>query len=108
MNTLEQAKAVRALLDKPEKWAKFTLARDRFGTEISPENGHAASWCMVGAIRSVTNDHDSSMAFFDALRQTRGDKETTQSWNDKPSTTYKEVIDVLDRTIARLEQESQG
>lgn len=51
---LDDLRAVRALIDTPEKWTQAAAARDASGTVVAACDPRACQWCLVGAtVRAV-------------------------------------------------------
>lgn len=58
MTTLDDLRALHALLSKPGAHIADNFAVDRSGAEVSPLNENACRWCTVGGIERVTNLDD--------------------------------------------------
>lgn len=117
MNKLDALEQVRQLLDTPSRWTTESSARDRFGNKISPDSIKATCWCLTGAVnricgRDVTLELDVRYMLADsiialALSENLGGRlrdsfDTVYIFND--SSTYEEVINLLDVTIVAEQQ----
>lgn len=89
---------VRALLAEPDHWIRGTYARDLNGESIYPESARATCWCLSGAVRRVTLDEYAAWTVLDRLDSQAGQDST--AFNDTHS--HREVLDLIDRTIASL------
>lgn len=58
MTVQEVAEAVYAIIGDERNWTKGALARTVEGTKAFPDDDDAVCWCLVGALRLVTNDKD--------------------------------------------------
>lgn len=109
---------VRELLDSPEKWTKRTHARDAKGNSCGIETG--VSWCLEGAVLHVFGIEygkviptlgSSYVPTLYFLNRFIGDEVGrsdvgTAYWNDKPSTTYEDVVLMLKK--AQIAAELEG
>lgn len=104
---------IRARIDTPEKWCKKFYAVDRDGSSVSLDSPKACRWCLSGAIMAELPPRRIRPAVEDELRAwcyislTLGDGKTESlaSWQDLPETTHGDVMQLLDRCIARAERE---
>jgi hypothetical protein len=98
---LENLKKVRELLANPEHWYQHWYADTG-----NPHNEDAMCFCPAGAyLRVIGKDnHDQDAAeqeFAKALGFT--DASELFAWNDEKLRTHADVLELLDRTIAKLE-----
>lgn len=107
---LRVLKAARTKIAKPENWCKGSWAQDAAGRDL--EKGwaeNAVRFCAIGAISDVTGEsvlnlHVPALLGRAYLRLQDGvSGHTIGFWNDAPSTTHGDVLDLFDRTIAKLE-----
>ena len=102
METIEILRSARALIDAPEKWTKWTEARDAAGLGVPCYDKNAVCFCAVGAVvRHPTN----GKTFF-ALRLLREALPTggyIDEYNDHPETTHADILALFDRAIAAEE-----
>lgn len=108
MTTVELLKAARERVAKG--WCQGWFAKDAAGEETLEELGDACAWCVRGAIyASAKHGEPESVSAEMALHDTLKDSGAALSvvgpleeWNDAPGRTQAEVLDLFDRTIARL------
>lgn len=119
MSQIEKAaarllKSARALIEKPENWVK--------GTYNCHVEGRPC-FCMVGALERAVEDNTdddlwcgsplhqfAAFALLDALFDSELDgvspkEQTIPDFNDAPTTTHQDVLEVYDVAIASLEAE---
>ena len=96
----------KAVLDSPKKWTKFEYARDKDGYEVESDDQSAVCFCLVGAINHVAKGKGIDGGYRPtALKNVivgNGFIYIT-AFNDADSTTYEDVIRVLDEAIAATE-----
>lgn len=110
----------RAKIQNPENWTKGVYARAKSGKETLPNSKDAVSYCSIGAIFSVLNFSSSVDSCYisyqqqkeyyvafasltDCMSEISGSRVLTLSlFNDDPNTTHEEILDLFDRSIARL------
>ena len=97
----------RALLSPPQSWSQHSWAYDQTDARVPLQSKTACSWCLEGAIRRVAirgkaseADLDRALALIRDQIQVPGNYPTIQGWNDRPRTTHREVLFVLDKAIA--------
>lgn len=93
---------VRALFAAPSDWCQGTWAQDADGADVLLIDPMATSWSLTGAVACVgyrRGSRGTNAATFLLERDCGCD---LQSFNDAPDRTYDDVIDLLDRTIAKL------
>ena len=108
MRELDALKAVRALLDKPEKWTQGAYAKTRSGIYVASSSPNACKWCLSGAINRATQAAPKPVLLATRLQSILIDKvgraKSVCGWNDKDERTYEDVINLLDDCIADLEE----
>ncbi len=99
---LTELRAMRVLLDEPASLCKKAQARDRQGNAVPWSDSDACSWCLVfAAIKVADGDCEVSDNTLRVLQREHGDY--LMGWNDAPHRTHAEVLDLLDRAIAKEE-----
>ena len=105
LKTITYLRKMRTLLSDPEHWTKGVYARNKDGKHVYAVSEEAQSFCMVGAMRVVTQEVD------DAIVQVRrtlnpfippspsGDNDIV-FFNDNPATTHDDVMKVINTAIA--------
>ena len=107
MDTLQILKGARALISDKNVWAKYAMAVDINGREVSVESPDAACFCSLGAIRRAAgcpNYSSDEMSAREAVRAVLTGGHSIASFND--THTHDEVLDLFDRAIARAESEA--
>lgn len=99
--TIITLRRTRKLLTPREAWTQGDLALDADGNSVSPDDDRACSWCLLGATEHVAINYHLSLSADIALGATLG--ADVDEWNDAPERKHAEVLDLIDRTIARLE-----
>ena len=101
MTAAEILRSVRVKLTTPECWMQHHNAVDEFGDSVHPADPTAACWCLEGAIYSHrdANRVRALGIVLDVLEED-GELEAFE-WNDDPDRTHAEVLDLLDRSIAK-------
>ena len=106
---LDVLKAARELISDPAKWTKGGYA---FAGEAPTDikDPAATCFCTLGAVARVSDLSTSDVVGEQLLITLGGDPEFEDAtivvgdeWNDDPKRTHAEVLDLFDRTIARLE-----
>lgn len=108
-DVLKQAKA---LISKPERWAKGNSARDKYGRACSTKNPAAASFCVLGAFQRVRLDgyycdknKRARKLFREAINKDHPEFDLDiPKFNDAPVTTHKDIMHTFDIAIERSEQ----
>lgn len=131
MSVVELLAQARELITEPGAWVQGAFARDEKGYAVDSTSPAACAWCTVGALRAVTmaglpaSDEDNKVyharsaiaARGVAVKDMRpavawlreaaglgavaGGSGGVSDWNDAPSTTHDQVLDVFDRAIAK-------
>jgi len=106
LQTLEDVKAVRALLSEPTRWTGRTNARNARGQKVAFRSDEATCWCIVGAMRRVTSMTgrvgERFISVCSAIAPVLGLDEII-GFNDSPTRKHHEILAYLDAAIARLE-----
>lgn len=90
------------LISSPEKWTKGAMARDIHGAPLAylwPLSDNI-NFCLLGAITCILRqfDEQSSLAY-EAIIEAAGSPSSIIDWNDDPSRTHEEVMEVLRNAI---------
>lgn len=104
MNASMILESARALLASKGMWTQGAFARNRKGLSTSPHGKKACSFCMVGAIDSVSYGERGNMAAIRLLRGVLPKGATIGVWNDAPGRTQGEVLSAFDRAIRKAEK----
>lgn len=99
--TAEVLRKARAKIEKPENWTQGQLARDPSGEPTSVSDPDAASWCLLGAVRSTQESPEVRISARLALEVAMGGWCDIAVFNDNH--THAEVLSVFDRAIAAEE-----
>lgn len=98
---------VKELISTPERCTKVVNARDENGVTRSPFDPRACCWCLLGAIRKVTNDGDASEVREVLVKRIRRVSVEPYLWeeaiwmfNDHHNSTHENVLKLLDKAIA--------
>lgn len=100
--SIEIMKAARVILAEPKHWTKGAMARDATGRPCTSNSPKAVCWCIEGAIEKATRSemYVGTPGYLVAHLLT--EKTDTQHfgvhvWNDDPSRTHAEVLELLDK-----------
>lgn len=104
LSTLAVLKAARELISTPERWVQGPFAVDRQGLSVSPLSPDACAFCAIGATWRIAGTGDADSGADRELDITLGGQ-LANGFNDAEGRTHAEVLDLFDRTIARLESE---
>ena|SRR3990167_1311127 len=105
MSLLDDLKAARALLSNSKRWTKGAFAKrtKRSVVWVSPFSVEATCWCLMGAIRKVTDDNDTAnVVAIDALEECLPEiyhHFALSVFNDAQTTKHKDVMALLDCAI---------
>lgn len=83
------------LLAIPDRWTKGAYARDINGAIVDCQSGHAACWCLDGAVHRCYPSLTEKANMLDLLDTAIGHQATT--WNDAPERTHAEVLELVTR-----------
>lgn len=102
MNTVEALKLVREKL--AAGWTQHVYARDKFGVECGSTDPRAESHCIYGAIDSLQMNDPDKRRELSALFTAEVPLEYSglTLFNDARTTTQADVLNLIDRTIARV------
>jgi len=95
-------------------WTQRAFARDAGGGEVPPWSPDATCWCVLGAVHTEAPDPSggppvrgaackrAEEALYDELTTAPGRpwRATTTVFNDAPTTTHADILDLFDRAIA--------
>lgn len=102
MTALSTLKAARELLGEgPHRWTQGWYAREGEGRPCGPYGSEPVCFCLAGVIKRYATDCDALSDAKKAVRRFMGHN-GIGVWNDDPSRTYEDVLDLLDRAIAEL------
>ena len=97
----------RAFLSKSQSWSQGAFAYDRTDHRVAYDAKTACSWCLEGAVRraakrgnAAETNLSQALALVREVIHVPGHYPTIQGWNDRATTTHREVLSVLDRAIA--------
>ena len=101
----------RSLVMDESKWTQSADARDEKGQTVPFYSSKACCWCAAGAIYKAFNNMGDKVAFPEVEQKFRytmykcgiSKLHGIVTWNDLPSTTHQDVINVFDRAIADCE-----
>ena len=114
---IDNLKAVRAYIEKG--WTQDAEARNEFGEAVTPVDPTAIEWDLCGAMEKVyyevhyyvANEDSPGLSFFLEELTRPLNPEWVDVWNDIPEweseaeRTKEEVIELIDKGVARLEME---
>lgn len=100
-------RGVRTLLDKPKSWVQAAHAVDSNGQPIWHKDEGAVAFCLMGAAWKAAGESSDSVS---NLMRSIIDPENVRdgyfvvaNWNDALHRTHREVIEVLDNGISKLD-----
>lgn len=120
MSEIEDTKAAiellvdtKKILDSPDKWTKGAYARGKSGKDVSNFGRYATCFCLAGAFnraagqRSNRNMYSLAPGYAKASvamnnRVWRGGHFSFVTYNDLPTTTYEDIIRLIDESIENL------
>lgn len=107
MTLASDLRAVRAVIDTPEKWTKGAFARKVNGDPGS--YSEAVCFCILGAIRvALSNNRFLRTDLRNHLRVALPnpiEHDALDDFNDAPSTTHADVMALFDVAIKKAEEE---
>ena len=85
------------LLSDPNKWTKDVLARRHDGSPVPPTSPAACSFCIVGALYHCYPSEQAMKIWIklDEEFYDKNDEKGIGDWNDDPSRTHEEVVELL-------------
>lgn len=105
---LLHTKAVRTLIETPDKWTKRVYARDWMGHELLYYDPTAVSYCLIGAHYNTSMKNRIRLCEFGKEFQKAGLTlgyrmfDNIAMFNDHPKTQHKDVLAILDKMIENL------
>lgn len=98
----------RELLSKPGAWGQHAFAYDETDARVPWEDPRACTWCLEGGLKisarrgkATRRQYDEAVRLVTEEIATLGFYGTIQGWNDRPDTTLKDVVALIDRARAR-------
>jgi len=106
---IEVLQYARTLLERPDGWTQGVGARDASGEPVSPYDPRACRFCLFGALEragKVVGDRDALHAAYALVCAVLGFRFPSESlflidWNDIPGRSQRDILELLDRAIAR-------
>ena len=101
----------REILAPKGAWIQLNPAMDSRGNWRDPRDPRASCWCLVGALERATFEAlgvldefllDAAMYALTGALERTGEypSDALAAWNDAPSRTHEEVLQLIDRAIA--------
>jgi hypothetical protein len=105
---VEVFKRARQLIEKPENWTREKYARDKDGFRCSYSSESATSFCVVGAALRAACEINLSLSIgvVKPLNEVSEQLYQCDAIHLNDTGTYEQVIDLLDRAIAKEERRS--
>jgi hypothetical protein len=111
--TLAALRAIRSVVSDPSRWCQGAAAKNADGQRVSPGVPSAVCHCLMGLIGQI-QPPAVSIAVEDELIVTFGppppdtlDGSDVAAWNDADGRTHADVLEAIDKTIARMGAEAQ-
>ena len=108
----------RKLIQKPEAWTQCAQARDKDGGPVSSVSKRAVSWCLSAAIvkcqKKTRDGREVTDRIVEAMIRVINRGRPTECWastvgyNDTGGRKHGEVLELIDTTIEKLEEEAGG
>lgn len=109
-SVVDVLKAVRTRLATPERWTQGKNARNGQGEEVEATAKNAVCWCLDGATQVEAGQFSklylNTLICLNQACQHINGKRHFFDWQDEPTRTHAEVLDLIDRTIAIAEATS--
>lgn len=105
---LEVLETARVILTKPENWTRKAYARDARGERVSPKAHQAKCFCSIGALdRAGGRFGRPELGLISDARRylTTAAGMNVEEYNDRPSTTHADVINLFGRAIELVKEE---
>lgn len=101
---------VKGRLDDKDKWTKGAIARDENGKRLNMLSLEKAEcWCITGAMdsfRPTTQVYEKAyLALLAVINNVAPDTPSVEGYNDASSTTYKDILNIIDHAIFQLQLE---
>ena len=99
-------------LDTEDKWTKGVMARDENGTRLNPttDSDKAVCWCITGAMEACKFTHSvyekAYVALMEAIDDAISEISSVEEYNDLASTSYQDVMNLIDAAIIKLQAEA--
>lgn len=96
------------LIEPPGRWTKGSFARDEHQLEVSEFSPCAVCWCVLGAVRRLTNESNelrwgAQDAIAAGVATVEGNKTAISWWNDSQSAVAP-IVAVLRAAADKAEQ----
>ncbi len=91
---------IHQLLETPDKWTQGAFARLPDGKAVKSNHPNAVCWCLIGAICKCYDGIGAKTAISDAILAAAAGAvagEMLSTWNDHPSRTHAEVLELVKR-----------
>lgn len=90
----EKLQAIYSLLENEKRWTTHAEARDAAGELVDPKSEKAVCWCLLGAIRKVSNTTDERVALLVVLDNRLGQSLMTLAlFND--FSTHQDILQLI-------------
>ncbi len=108
-NLLQKLKAVRDLLDSPNRWVQGAEATDANQQSVPATSPRARNFCLIGAARKVDSSRSGSsiQSYLEQCVKRRG-FDSLPDFNDDDSRKHVHIVNFLNREIERLERQLGG
>jgi hypothetical protein len=113
ITVLDVLREMRKKLANPKHWTQRTFARTCRGRSVEYWDPKATKWCLSGAARMCAANNDvRGLAMGIMADELVGESSSSVrricvvTWNDHPLRTHAEVLELLDRAIARAEEKA--
>ena len=95
MTVQEEARAVLAVLDSPEKWTQNRNARNAEGIGVYSTDPSAVCFCLIGAAKRAGLPLFWDDEHLGERLQNKVPSKGVAVWNDAPERTYADVVALL-------------
>lgn len=102
-NTIVVLERTKEILSKPSMFTKKALARNSVGEHVRPASESAVCWCLHGALEKAAIDSDGYWGAASCVMLVLGGYGIA-SFNDNETTSYNDVINVLDKSISMVRE----
>jgi len=85
------------LIEDRDSWTKGAMARDKDGKMVPVHSSDASCWCLWGAFMKCGLQICDYTEFMDDILCDTFSERFPSEFNDSPSTTHQNVIDVLQK-----------
>jgi hypothetical protein len=104
MSMLQDLIGIRKLLELPERWTQDTAARDKRGQPIFSDDKDAVQFCLMGAVQLITKTEYKKTEPIALLFEEILQIPAVVAWNDSFGREHWEVLQLLDKAIAKAEE----